>query len=121
MAINFRGYGGHYDLRFSLQYAEDQHEVAINSETWADWDQQGRLVYARDGALFAGELANGRIVERQIADFNSQKPQLIKSPEWARVWSRPQDSLAAEWAKIMRRRARTQIDTTDESDHAVRD
>ena len=82
---DFQAYGGPY----VMQYAVDngQHMLLIKGRvTWADWDQQGRLVYARDGKLFSAEIGQHRLDEREIADFNAHKPQQVVTPKWARRW-----------------------------------
>src|SRR5260221_5060085 len=38
--------------------------------TWADFDQRGRVVYARDGKLFTGH-------DRELADFNAMTPEPV--------------------------------------------
>jgi hypothetical protein len=38
--------------------------------TWADFDQHGRVVYARDGKLFTGR-------DRELADFNAMTPEPV--------------------------------------------
>jgi hypothetical protein len=59
----------------------------IERAGWVDWDQQGRLVFARDGRIFRGDIAtDGRIVERQILDLNSSKPSPVVAPHWATTW-----------------------------------
>ncbi len=61
-------------------------EIGIETDTLANWDQQNRLVYVKAGQLLAGEIHNGKIEARVIADFNANKPKLITSPEWAKKW-----------------------------------
>ena len=38
--------------------------------TWADFDQSGRIVYARDGKLFTSG-------DRELADFNAMRPEPV--------------------------------------------
>ncbi|BDI34010.1 hypothetical protein CCAX7_60610 [Capsulimonas corticalis] len=59
------------------------HEQQIEKAEWADWDQQGRLVYARDGKLFEFTLAGESI---ELAEFNDAKPEQMAAPEWAKTW-----------------------------------
>jgi hypothetical protein len=62
-------------------------QIPLNRAVWADWDKQGRLVYAQGGRLFVGEFdGSGRIEPREIADFNSHKPERVETPDWAKVW-----------------------------------
>jgi hypothetical protein len=60
-AIDFEQPGGPYVETFSLCLS-DGAEVPIKGARWADWDQSGRLVFARDGLLFAAELPDRRVV-----------------------------------------------------------
>ena len=54
---------------------------------WADWDQQGRLVFTRQGKVFAGDLdERGRMVPRELADFNADTFEPREAPVWAREW-----------------------------------
>lgn len=53
---------------------------------WADFDQAGRLVYAANGQLRAGDVVGGRVVERVIADLNGMTFQAVPPPTWALRW-----------------------------------
>jgi hypothetical protein len=52
--------------------------------TWADWDQQGRLVFAKEGRLFG--VRPGIWEPQLLADFNTDRPKRLPPPEWARTW-----------------------------------
>ncbi|MHB8627443.1 MAG: hypothetical protein ACYDBJ_09005 [Aggregatilineales bacterium] len=78
-------YGDPRILTFSLQRNADQKEFLI-SDTWADWDHRGRLVYVEQGKLFVGELGTDEIEPQLILDFNPNRPKLIKAPAWATTW-----------------------------------
>jgi len=55
--------------------------------TWADWDQKGRFVIARDGCIFRGQVeVDGSIAERKLLDLNSEKPTPHVAPHWATAW-----------------------------------
>jgi len=55
--------------------------------TWADWDQKGRFVIARDGCIFRGQVeVDGSIAERKLLDLNSEKPTPQVAPHWATGW-----------------------------------
>jgi hypothetical protein len=78
-----------------LDYAEEfvvtksgQSDVTeLCRASWADWDQQGRLVFARDGKIFAGRLGDdGQLIERELTDLNSSKPEPVSAPDWAARW-----------------------------------
>jgi len=54
---------------------------------WADWDQGQRLVFARRGCIFAVRPGHGRSPKiHQLADFNSNRFQPLKAPQWALEW-----------------------------------
>lgn len=77
--------------RFSVKNDLTQNQYSLpDNVTWADWDQQGRLVFAGAGQLFADTSGTG---ENPIllADFNPQVPYTIESPSWAKEW--PQEKL----------------------------
>jgi len=59
---------------------------ALNGAEWADWDQRGRLAFARDGKLVVAEKAGERWTVRGLADFNAQKPEAMVAPAWATEW-----------------------------------
>src|ERR1041385_1371691 len=68
----------------TLDYSEEFHlivekekpafSITIERASWADWDQQGRLIFARDGKFFSGKFDKDRIVETELIDLNSSKP-----------------------------------------------
>ena len=61
--------------------------VPIEGAEWADWDQRGRVVFARRGKLFAVQPDSTTAwEERELADFNAHKREPIEAPDWARVW-----------------------------------
>ncbi|MBI3909574.1 MAG: hypothetical protein HY320_01410 [Armatimonadetes bacterium] len=61
--------------------------IELPEVTWADWDQQGRFVFARGGRLFSGRYAEtGRLVPEELADFNNAEPEPVEAPEWMKVW-----------------------------------
>ena len=73
----------HYNLVLTNKRAEPQ---AFEAE-WADWDQSGRLVIARQGKVLAGKWDRHRGLRfEELADFNGDRPESIEAPEWARRW-----------------------------------
>jgi len=58
----------------------------IKGATWVDWDQEGRLVFAKDGRLFASETPQSALEVHMIADFRANTPASILSPDWAKRW-----------------------------------
>ena len=72
---------------FGLRDNERQTLLPIEGAVWADWDNQGRLVYAKEGRLFTRDISHPREIRpKAIAEFNSSKPKRVKSPQWAREW-----------------------------------
>jgi hypothetical protein len=65
---------------------ESNQRLPLADVDWADFDQKGRLVFARNGCLFAGIVTADGIDERLIADFNNEGPEPIASPASARRW-----------------------------------
>ncbi len=61
-------------------------KVLLSDATWADFDQQGRLVLAKEGKLFAATLDNGDLKLTELADFNGSKPDPQPAPDWAQKW-----------------------------------
>ena len=59
----------------------------IEGTTWIDWDQQGRLVFARAGKLFATRDPDAHPLQvREIADFNGNTPPSLIAPYRAKKW-----------------------------------
>jgi hypothetical protein len=76
-----------YEEDFALRSAKQSHAANIARASWADWDQQGRLVFARDGKIFAASIkADSDIVEKLLVDLNTSKPKPLPPPEWATKW-----------------------------------
>lgn len=76
-----------YSEEFSVGVATNSPPKAIERASWADWDQQGRLVFARDGKVYSAQMGErGDIFERELADFTSSKPTAVPSPLWATNW-----------------------------------
>ncbi|MBN9519167.1 hypothetical protein J0H58_11710 [bacterium] len=83
-AISFRYPGGPYLESFRVM--TDAGEVPVPGASWADWDQAGRLVFARDGQLLTAAVEGGRLAERELIDLNPATPTRVEAPEWARRW-----------------------------------
>lgn len=76
-----------YAEEFSITHGEKQKGTAIARASWADWDQNGRLVFCRDGKVFASRSdGNGVGSETELADFNSSKPEALPPPRAATIW-----------------------------------
>jgi hypothetical protein len=61
-------------------------KVSLGDASWADFDQQGRLVLAREGKLFAASLEKGDLQLTELADFNPNKFEPVEAPDWAQKW-----------------------------------
>jgi hypothetical protein len=91
LAMRWYGYiTEHYPGPMIQEYAlgdrTENKEIALEGANWADWDQRGRLVYARDGQVFAQEPDQVGTFARPLADFNDQKFEAIAAPDWAQRW-----------------------------------
>src|SRR5262249_46022042 len=76
-----------YAEEFAVRITRQSLVTEIDRASWVDWDQQGRLVFARDGKIFAGLMEdNGSLTEKQLIDFNQSKLEPLPAPEWATKW-----------------------------------
>jgi hypothetical protein len=80
---DFRAYGGRYVIEYLVRKEASGAEKSLGEATWADWDQRGRLILARDGRLIHWEPPDAQI---EIADFNDQTPDPQPAPAWATEW-----------------------------------
>ncbi len=72
---------------YALQDDRRGELTAIEGATWADWDRSGRLVYVKEGKLFAVEVGEKGVGgPRELADFNAQRPEPLEAPGWAKTW-----------------------------------
>ena len=82
-----KGYVMLYWAIYALRGPFVRTELPIDNAEWADWDHRGRLVFTRQGKLFAGELdATGGMTPRELADFNADTFEPKVAPAWAREW-----------------------------------
>jgi len=80
-------HGLDYSEEFELMDNARSLSVSLDGVSWADWDQQGRLVIGAGGRILAGSLdGNGNLVQQELLDLNSSKPMAISAPTWARSW-----------------------------------
>lgn len=76
-----------YNETFALRRPDRAVELPLHDAEWADWDQQGRLVFARRGKLLAASVDDaGRLTYRVLAEFNLAKPSPVAAPPAARRW-----------------------------------
>jgi|SRR5579883_569032 len=73
-------------LVYLVNEATGQQEI-VEETTWIDWDQQGRLVLARAGKLFASQDAFGYPLSvHELADFNKNTPRPVIAPYQGIHW-----------------------------------
>lgn len=58
----------------------------LDGVTWADFDHRSRLVLAKEGKLFSAAVSDKELTLTELADFNANKPEQVKTPGWARRW-----------------------------------
>lgn len=76
-----------FQHQFDFYLLWEQNRIPLTGAAWADWDPQGRLVFVREGKVFAGQVQeNGEVQERERADFNASQPETKPAPDWAREW-----------------------------------
>lgn len=81
-----RSYPGPLILEYALGDHVNNTEIVLEGANWADWDQRGRVVYARDGQVFAQAVDEVGHFARPLADFNDQTFESIAAPDWATRW-----------------------------------
>jgi hypothetical protein len=80
---SFEEYGGPYVVEYQVGDDAAGNVQSLGWASWADWDQQGRLVLAQDGRLLA--WSPGAALS-QIADLNDATPDPQPAPAWALEW-----------------------------------
>jgi hypothetical protein len=76
-----------YSEEFIVRNITQPRMTQFDRASWVDWDQQGRLVFARDGKLFAGSInSRGQWDENLLIDLNPARPESLPPPEWATKW-----------------------------------
>jgi hypothetical protein len=73
-------------IEYALMDWIDNTEIKLEGANWADWDQQGRLAYVRDGQVFAQEPQDVGTFARPLADFNDMTFEEMPPPGWATRW-----------------------------------
>jgi hypothetical protein len=76
--------GGPYVVDYSVRDEANHREWPIGIATWADWDQRGRLIVAREGQICTWDAASGAL--RTLADFTAQHPDPQPAPDEAAGW-----------------------------------
>jgi hypothetical protein len=72
---------------FEVQDRQRKVATPLTGAFWADWDQQGRLVYAQEGKLFTANLVvSGQLDPQEIADFTPLDKKRVLAPKSAGEW-----------------------------------
>jgi hypothetical protein len=79
-------YGDDLILEYLVVDDNNNDTHPIEKATWADWDQQGRLVYITKGLLICQQFQPELKLPRVIADLNPQIPMSLTTPDWAATW-----------------------------------
>jgi hypothetical protein len=82
--IDFKAFGGPYSETFWIEADHDL--VPIEGASWADWDYWDRLVFVRDGRLYAATLSAPDLQIRELYDCDPHKHRPVVTPDWARHW-----------------------------------
>ena len=80
---SFQEHGGPYVVEYAVRDEKSGTVRLLGRASWADWDQQGRLVLAQDGWLRTW-LPDGRFED--IEAFDNQKPDPAPAPEAMSQW-----------------------------------
>jgi hypothetical protein len=82
--IDFKKFGGPYFETFWLEV--DRELIPLDEASWADWDTWERLVFVRQGRLFAATVSGSELKAEELFDFNPLRPRQITPPDWAQRW-----------------------------------
>ena len=55
-------------MQYTLRATPTSTQYIVKGATWADWDQRGRLVFARAGKLLAAQVDDPEAARRHRAD-----------------------------------------------------
>ena len=67
-------------------YRTDGKPVALFEAHWAARDKRGRLVATVGGRVLEGKLKGGKLLWRQLAAMQDEKPAPMVAPDWAQNW-----------------------------------
>lgn len=69
----------------SVRNQEGNELLETMGVSWADWDQNGRLVLLKDGKLLIGaeDVVGVSFRTKELADFNAHRPEERVAPPWA--------------------------------------
>jgi hypothetical protein len=79
---------GNQQMDFTLLEKErgEWAERSFEGVTWADFDHRGRLVFAKEGKLFAVPEVGRTDEPALLLDLNDRKPARLVAPPSARKW-----------------------------------
>jgi len=61
--------------------------MEMDRASWVEWDQHGRLVFARDGKIFVGMIKDDAgLAADELIDLNSGRPTPIRATQWSTKW-----------------------------------
>jgi hypothetical protein len=83
---DFNQTGDFYIARWKLIDRTTRQAQEIAQADWADWDQQGRLLFTRAGQVWACWPQRYPEDERSLLDLNDRRPDPQPSPAWASEW-----------------------------------
>ena len=86
--IDFQKPGGPYHFGHLVMRESDSEWLQVLDAQWADWDQQGRLVYSNGGKLYTAQPKGDRLDFTELADFTDHRPQQISPSHQAQQWPR---------------------------------
>ena len=67
-------------------YTLEPCHVELGGAEWADFDRRGRLVFTRDGCLWASSFADGTWTTKMLADFSANTFQPVPPTREALRW-----------------------------------
>jgi hypothetical protein len=81
---------GRWRLCWKREYAVSLsgEPVRLEGADWADIDHRDRLVFTRRGKLFAAKVTTKGMEEKELADFNADRPDPTPPPAAAKRWPR---------------------------------
>ncbi len=74
----------HLDDRVFLSYADEIYD--LQEVTWADFDQRGRCIVAKNGTIREVTIEKGVVHEKMLADLNESRYKPLPPPDWALDW-----------------------------------
>jgi hypothetical protein len=82
--------GGYYTLHHALLNQDGETLLELPRTSWADWDNNGDLLFAESGKLFRLPWSNhhptGRKAAKELVDFSTLTFAEKEAPKRARSW-----------------------------------